>query len=203
MWWKSVLAFYAILPAAATVYFVVFWRWFDYWRYHRPLALLVVGIAFSGLGVVELVGRRWTFARELHPGAVVQGCGWGLIAVSSVLGTVADRQIGFRVRSFTPFFDAHGHLELKTTGAYGVVRHPIYAAGSAFQLGAFLVTGYPSVAIAWAIFTVGALWFTRQEEHRLVALLDEPAEYERYRQRVGALLPKIARRRADQATSPS
>jgi len=61
-----------------------------------------------------------------------------------------------------PFFDEHGRIELKTTGAYGVVRHPIYAAGSGIQLGAFLVTGYQAVFVAWAVFTLGALWFTRQ-----------------------------------------
>ena len=48
--------------------------------------------------------------------------------VRNVLGFAADRQIGIRVRLFTPFFDRHGRIELKTTGAYGIVRHPIYAA---------------------------------------------------------------------------
>jgi len=38
------------------------------------------------------------------------------------------------------------------------------------------------------------LWFTRQEEARLVALLDDPTEYDRYRARVPALLPRLGRR---------
>lgn len=32
-------------------------------------------------------------------------------------------------------------------------------------------------------------WFTRQEERRLMTLLDDPADYERYRKRVSTLLP--------------
>jgi protein-S-isoprenylcysteine O-methyltransferase Ste14 len=45
------------------------------------------------------------------------------------------------------------------------------------------------------VLAAGALWFTRQEERRLVALLDDPAAYERYRRRVPALLPRITRGR--------
>jgi protein-S-isoprenylcysteine O-methyltransferase Ste14 len=64
----------------------------------------------------------------------------------------------------------------------------------------FLATGYPAVAIAWAVFTLGAMWFTRHEEKRLAALLDDPAEYERYRERVPALFPWIGRRRRTRAS---
>jgi len=60
-----------------------------------------------------------------------------------VFGTVADRQIG--LRSFMPFLDDDGRIQLKTTGAYGVVRHPIYASGIGFQLGVLLVTGFGPV----------------------------------------------------------
>jgi protein-S-isoprenylcysteine O-methyltransferase Ste14 len=119
--------------------------------------------------------------------------GWVIVVAASAVGTVADRQIGFRVRSFTPFFEEHGRLELRTSGAYGLVRHPIYAAAIAFQLGIFLVTGYPVVAVACVVLALGAQWFTRQEEARLVALLDDPTQYERYRERVPALLPRIRR----------
>jgi protein-S-isoprenylcysteine O-methyltransferase Ste14 len=195
MTWRSILAFVAILPAAATFYFFIFWRWFDLWRKHRVLTFLV--LIGSIVAVPVLVGGPggWAFAERIRFPAAVQIVGWFLVALATVLGTIADRQIGLRVRLFMPFFDEHGRIELKTTGAYGVVRHPIYAAGSGFQLGAFLVTGHPAVFVAWAVFTLGALWFTRQEERRLVGLLDDPSEYDRYRQRVPALFPRIRRLR--------
>jgi protein-S-isoprenylcysteine O-methyltransferase Ste14 len=147
--------------------------------------------SFGGVGGLVAVLHRWTFAGRLHPPAWMQATGWAVVVVASAFGTVADRQIGLRVRSFTPFFETHGRLELKTSGAYGVVRHPIYAAGIADQLGIFLVTGYPVVAVACVVLALGAQWFTRQEEARLVALLDDPAEYERYRERVPALRPRL------------
>ena len=143
---------------------------------------------------VELVAfPQWTFASRLSMPLGLQVAGWVLIAAATIFGWIADRQIGMRIRSFAPFFDEHGRIRLRTTGAYGIVRHPIYAAGRVFQFGAFLVTGYPSVLVAWAIFGFGAIWFTRQEEQRLMELLDDPLEYERYRDRVPALffLPRV------------
>jgi protein-S-isoprenylcysteine O-methyltransferase Ste14 len=194
MWWRRLLAFSAILPAAATFYFFVFWHWFDFWTKRRTLTYVLVPAWFVLVGVVVVVLSRWTFGARVDPPVWAQVLGWVVVVVVSVFGTVADRQIGIRVRTFMPFFDEHGHIDLKTTGPYGVVRHPIYAAGSGYQLGTFLVTGYPAVLVAWAVLTFGALWFTRQEEGRLLALLDDPTQYERYRQRVPALLPRLRRR---------
>jgi protein-S-isoprenylcysteine O-methyltransferase Ste14 len=194
MWWRGPLVLSAVLPAAATLYFFVFWQWFEFWRRHRTLSLLLVLGSFGGAAALAIGFHRWTFGGQLHLPVAVRAVGWATIVLSSVFATVADRQIGLRVRTFMPFFDERGRLELKTTGAYGVVRHPIYASASAFQLGVFLVTGYPSVALAWAVLTLGSLWFTRQEEARLVALLDDPTAYDRYRETVPALLPRLRRR---------
>ncbi len=59
--------------------------------------------------------------------------------------------------------------------------------------GVFLVSGYTAVLVAWAIFGLTSIWFTRQEEIRLMALLDDPSEYKRYRKRVPALFPFLRR----------
>ena len=191
------LAVGAILPAGATLYFFVFWHWFDYWRKHRTLTYTLALGTFAALGVGIYVLRGEVFAERIGFPIWVQVAGWVLVVLACVLGFVADRQIGIRVRSFTPFFEAQGRIALKTTGAYGIVRHPIYAAGIGYQLGVFLVTGYVAVVAACVVFVLGALWFTRQEEQRLVALLEDPGEYERYRARVPALFPApFGRRRA-------
>ncbi len=189
----KLLAIWAILPAAATFYFVLFWTHFDFWSKRRLLWMGMLGLTFAATAAIALVLRRWTFAGRFDLPVLVAVIGWVLFAAVGVFGTIADRQIGFRVRSFAPFFGRTGRITLQTTGAYGVVRHPIYAAGSWFQLAIFLVTGYPSVLIAWAIFTFGAFWFTKREEEQLVRLLDDPSEYDRYRARVPALFPRLAR----------
>src|SRR5262249_22319828 len=144
---------------------------------------------FVGLGAAIVVGRGVVFAGAVDLPGWARGAGWATIAAATAFGTVADRQIGFRVRSFMPFFYARGKIELRTTGAYAVVRHPISPSGIWFQLGASLAPGAPPVLVACAVSAAGATWFTRREEERLVALLDEPAAYARYRERVPALLP--------------
>jgi protein-S-isoprenylcysteine O-methyltransferase Ste14 len=189
-----VLVVLAILQAGATPYFFVFWRWFSHWRAHWfQTGALMIG-TFSLLGV--LLHELWgvVLAARLDLPAWLSSAGWALLAVAYVFGLVADRQIGFRVRSFTPFFESHGRIRLKTTGAYGVVRHPIYTSGIGYQLGVFLVSGYVAVLIACVTFVLGALYFTRQEERRLMELLEDPSEYERYRSRVPALFPRLRRK---------
>src|SRR5262249_13380299 len=155
---------------------------------HRVLTWTLMLATIYGLGAAAYVWRDEVLAPSLAmPMPVpVQALGWAIVLAASVFGTVADRQIGLRVRSFAPFFAEAGRIRLVTTGAYGVVRHPIYAAGIWFQLGALLVSGSLAVAIACGVLAGGACWFTRQEERRLVALLDDPAAYERYRARVPA-----------------
>jgi protein-S-isoprenylcysteine O-methyltransferase Ste14 len=185
----QVLALSAILPAGATLYFFVFWHWFDHWRRHRVQTYSLMCGTLIALGAAVWFFRGVVFAHRVLPPWWVQVIGWAVVAIAGGFGMVADRQIGMRVRSFMPFFDEHGRIELKTTGAYGVVRHPIYAAGIGYQLGVCLVTGYIAVAIALPVLGLGALWFTRQEERRLVELLDDPEAYRRYRDRVPALFP--------------
>lgn len=201
----SVLAFTVLLPAAGTPWFFVFWTWFEHWRRRRILTYSIWAVLFGAWAAVIVVFDARSWLGRITAPAYVEGVGWALIVAASALGFVADRQIGVRVRSFAPFFDYHGHLDLKTTGAYGVVRHPIYAAVIGYGLGIFLVTGWVAVLAAWAIFTLGAIWFSRQEERRLVALLDDPSEYERYRRRVPALVPlvRIGRSRAGARAEPA
>jgi protein-S-isoprenylcysteine O-methyltransferase Ste14 len=186
-----VLALTGILPAAATFYFYVFWRWFDFWRRHRVLTYSLMFGSFAVLGVAVHANPDVTYSYELRLPVALRAMGWALIGSATLFALVADRQIGLRVRSFAPFFEPHGKIRLCTRGAYGVVRHPIYSAGIAYQLGVFLVTGVVAVLLALAVFGLGALWFTRQEEQRLLQLLDDPTEYERYRRKVPALFPRV------------
>jgi protein-S-isoprenylcysteine O-methyltransferase Ste14 len=196
MWdWRRALAFGCLFGLVAPIYFFVFWHWFDFWRKRRLAWFLMLGgtaVAVWGSGYIL---RSYVWAGRIRLPLAAVACGWMLFGVVIVFGFVADRQIGVRVRSFRPFFEHHGHIELKTTGAYGIVRHPIYAAGLGELVSVFLITGYPSVLVVALIYTIGATWFTRQEEARLVALLDDPAAYDRYRARVPALIPRVRRRR--------
>jgi protein-S-isoprenylcysteine O-methyltransferase Ste14 len=190
-----ILAYFAILPAGVSFWFFLFWGRFEFWRKHRVFTYAMIAAVFALTGVVVYASRGTWLRWHVSMPTGVRIVGWVLIGVATVFGWIADRQIGFRVRSFAPFFDEHGHIELKTSGAFGVVRHPIYVAGRIFTLGAFLVTGYVAVLLAYAVFGLGSVWFSRREEEQLVKLLDDPESYERYRARVPALFPRIIPRR--------
>jgi protein-S-isoprenylcysteine O-methyltransferase Ste14 len=183
------LATIAILPVGASVGFALFWPWFSWWRRHQGLFYgLMVGMLMA-VGTTVVAFREDVFGVQVEMPWPVVAVGWAIIAAATVFGTIADRQIGIHVRAFVPFFEDHGKIELVTTGAYAVVRHPIYAGGIAFQLGVALATGYAAVAVAFAVFAASAVWFTREEERRLVALLRDPEAYARYKARVPALFP--------------
>src|SRR5262245_5658248 len=190
-----VLAIFVIIPAGATLWFFTFWHWFEYWKRHLVQTYALLLGMFITIVIVATVWRDMILPHAITFPLAVRLLGWVLVAAAGVLGFVADRQIGIRVRWFMPFFEAHGRIRLHTSGAYGIVRHPIYAAVIGSQLGVFLVTGYPAVLAACVVLALGALWFTRQEERHLIALLDDPAEYERYRAEGPALLPWRFRRR--------
>jgi protein-S-isoprenylcysteine O-methyltransferase Ste14 len=187
------LALVAIIPAAATLYFGAFWTWFAFWRRHPALTYAMMIGTIAGFAAAIVLGREAVLEPAIAVPLPIRIGGACLIAAALVVGTIADRQIGFHVRSFAPYFEHRGRIALVTTGAYGLVRHPIYASGIWFQLGTFLATGFLAVAAACLVFGLGAAWFTRQEERRLVTLLDDPSAYERYRARVPALLPRIRR----------
>jgi protein-S-isoprenylcysteine O-methyltransferase Ste14 len=188
------IAIIGVFPAVATVWFFVFWRWFDRWRAHRAFTYALAFVIIAGWTAATIVLRDDLLAWRVDMPAPIAALGWIVIALSFVLGVVADRQIGWHVRSFAPFFDRDGSIDLVTNGAYGIVRHPIYSSGIWFQIGVFLATGYVAVAIALVVYAAGAAWFTRQEERRLVEIIADRAEYDRYRARVPALIP-FARRK--------
>ncbi len=192
---RRALALTATVPAVATFYFAGFWLFFDFWRKRRAATYVFMLGSIYAFGFAVYHYRGFLFAYELRLPRALHVAGWLLVVAACLFGFIADRQIGLRVRSFAPFFEPHGRITLETTGVYGVVRHPIYASGVWYQIGAFLITGYWIIAAAWVVFTAGAFWFTRKEEQHLKALLADPTEYDRYRARVPALFPFLKRRK--------
>ena len=185
------MALYAVWVSGAAMWFLWFWPGFRFWRRHPVLTYSLLGSYCALVGLFVYRSGEVLLGSTVAVPGWVRAVGWALIAAAAVLAVAADRQIGLRVRSFVPFFERSGRIELRTTGAYGIVRHPIYAAGIGFELGVFLLSGALAVLIAAAVLALAASWFTRQEERRLLQLLDDPEAYERYRARVPALFPRL------------
>jgi protein-S-isoprenylcysteine O-methyltransferase Ste14 len=98
-------------------------------------------------------------------------------------------------RSWRDIFFGHGLVqgqELITTGAYGFVRHPVYAA--ALLIWAGLSIGgrsFPASLITLGYVIPGYLLYLRSEEEMMTEAFG--AEYARYRAAVPMLIPRRRR----------
>jgi protein-S-isoprenylcysteine O-methyltransferase Ste14 len=97
-----------------------------------------------------------------------------------------------------------GHA-LRTTGPYAITRHPIYTWMLVLLLGSTLSQGLGRWIALFVIVAVILSLKARTEERLLRQAF--PGEYDRYRERVPALIPLPRRRsaisRADDARQPS
>ena len=99
-----------------------------------------------------------------------------LIAAGAAIAIASARALG---RALTPFPRPRPGGRLVTSGPYGVVRHPIYAAGLLCFAGYALVTSLPALA---ATVALGAAWYGKAAvEERLLA--ERHPEYQAYARR--------------------
>ncbi len=121
--------------------------------------------------------------------------GWGLFAVSAVLGWLPI--VVFRRRGRVAKGKSYVHTTtLVTTGIYTVVRHPQFLAGD------FLAVAVMCITQRWPAYVVGAVavaanrWTMVKADRRLVAKFGEPyQEYARCVPRTNLLLGTVRRLR--------
>jgi len=85
--------------------------------------------------------------------------------------------------------DAFGGRGLVTDGAFGMVRHPLYAGSLFFYLGIALSTLSLASLAAWCLTAVFYDIIARYEESLLLERYGE--EYRQYRRRVPKWIPRI------------
>jgi protein-S-isoprenylcysteine O-methyltransferase Ste14 len=110
--------------------------------------------------------------------------GLGLLVLGVVVFRAAQRMLGpALVATPMPVPDAL----LRDSGVYSVVRHPIYTA---------IITGVFGWALLWnsvaglVLAALGCLFFLAKIRYEEVLLLDVFPEYEEYRRKVSALIPR-------------
>ena len=135
--------------------------------------VLIQATLFAGVVATGLVGARWpeNLQAPALVIAIIAGAAGLWLAVSAV-GTLG--------KSVSPFPKPPATSELKQTGVYTLVRHPIYG-------GILLLSLAWSLAFSpWALVPTGvlaiALWFKSGLEERW--LIDRHTAYAGYRQRV-------------------
>lgn len=93
-----------------------------------------------------------------------------------------NQTIGQIVNDKSVLLDSNKHINLVTTGPYGIIRHPIYCGLLLEAFGSNIVGGFRSVLAVIAFFSVSVAYIVQlsQEEHELNKLLGE--KYDQYKQ---------------------
>jgi protein-S-isoprenylcysteine O-methyltransferase Ste14 len=122
------------------------------------------------------------------------------LSLSAALGAIAlvrasKKNLGRQWALAARVIDGH---RLVTTGPFGRVRHPLYLAMGILLLAPVIgLSSWLGTAAALSLFAAGTWLRVRAEESVLAEAFG--AEYEAYRKRVPAFIPRL--RRADGASS--
>lgn len=173
---------------------LAFAAWARQWtvaRRGRSEAGRVANPAWRAGGLLEFAGFAVLFVwPRPHPAALPVWVYAGASAIalaSAALGARAALDIGEHMRVQAVVTAEH---RLVTTGAYSMVRHPMYAAAFGLLVAAALVFTDPAaLAVAGPLFLIGTEIRTRAEDKLLASHFG--AAHEQYRRRVKAYLPGI------------
>ena len=135
---------------------------------------------------VVLASRPWWGGLELAI-PLARALGLALLTVSTVFTLWARLALG---TSWSAAPEIGGDRRLRTSGPYGVTRHPIYTGLPGMILGSAALTGSGQVIV---LVPVGLMLLSVKihfEERLLTATF--PDEYERYRRRVPLLVPGLS-----------
>jgi protein-S-isoprenylcysteine O-methyltransferase Ste14 len=142
------------------------------------------GIFIQGIGFAILWMNNY-FARSPSRGRIAASV--ACLALGGVLSWTSARTLGRQWR-----FDAglNADHELVQSGAYRVVRHPIYASMLCMLLGTgLLIAPLPRLVIALMFFLVGLEIRVRIEDALLMSRFGD--EFRDYQRRVAAYLPFV------------
>tara|TARA_Y100001970_G_scaffold219242_1_gene268980 strand:- start:52 stop:408 length:357 start_codon:yes stop_codon:yes gene_type:complete len=112
------------------------------------------------------------------------------IAVSGVAITLFAMSRFSLGKNYSPCYDSYMPKNLKTTGIYSLVRHPIYSSNILLMIGIFISTGSLIIAANTLVLFI---------YYALSALIEEKAiakrfpKYESYKRKTGMFLPNFAR----------
>ncbi|WP_127127905.1 isoprenylcysteine carboxylmethyltransferase family protein [Georgenia sp. SYP-B2076] len=140
---------------------------------------------------VALAGLAWPGPPLWRPRAPVRAAGVLLAAAGAALALAGVRPYG---RHLTPHVQPAPAVPLITTGAYRVIRHPIYTGLTLGGAGVALLRRRPEPVASWAVLTAVLTTKSLLEERALTKRFG--AQYVAYAARTPRL-PGRRRRRAD------
>tara|TARA_Y100001970_G_C13854052_1_gene660779 strand:+ start:78 stop:683 length:606 start_codon:yes stop_codon:yes gene_type:complete len=93
-------------------------------------------------------------------------------------------------RNYSPCYDSYMPKNLKTTGIYSLVRHPIYSSNILLMIGIFISTGSLIIAANTTVLLVYYILSAFIEEK---AIIRKFPKYKSYKSRTGMFLPNFSR----------
>ena len=156
-------------------------------RQRRP-SITVSGPTIAGLSLECIaIFLAWVFrlTGQNPPGLARIIASMALGPISAALAWSAVKHLGRQFRIQAGLYVDH---ELVRTGAYRLVRHPIYASLLGILLSTLLLlTPWPWVAVSLVLFIAGTEIRVRTEDGLLASRFG--AEFEQYRNQVPAYIP--------------
>jgi protein-S-isoprenylcysteine O-methyltransferase Ste14 len=155
----------------------------------RPIDLVLDLAAFSGMEIIPLiyVFSGWPPFADY---ARLDLLGWlGAIAFAGCLYLLYRAHIDLG-RNWSPTVEVTATQSLVTSGIYGVIRHPIYAAMWLWGVAqALLLANWIAGPATLVLF--GLVYFVRVPREEQMMLDHFGEEYRAYLQRTGGVIPKF------------
>ena len=152
-------------------------------QYYPPLVWLPFVFAYSQVAWFP------TLVPSIDLPTSIQFAGFGIAVVSAVFAAWGMWGLGRSYGIRLDLFEGHA---LKTTGAFALVRHPMYFGIVAYHVGAMIALESVPLLILTAVFVVPLTLARIAAEERV--LREAFAPYSDYASRVPALLPLIGSR---------
>ena len=141
---------------------------------------VIVGVAW-----VAVPRADWN-SLALHPPAWIRILGLAILLAATAFTLWARLALGTMWSGAPTVKQLH---QLRTSGAYGVTRHPIYTGMLSMMLGSLLLAGGGRWIAPFPVFLVLLEIKIRVEERLMLA--EFPDDYPRYRQLVPQLVPGL------------
>jgi protein-S-isoprenylcysteine O-methyltransferase Ste14 len=162
-------------------------------RRRAPAAILGIALQAGAVAIIWNV-RRVPLGAPILPAlptvnAVIAAAAAILAWASVVLMLWAIRTLGRQWAVAARLVDGH---ELITTGPYAIVRNPVYLGFFGLSVATGVVATVPlALPLAIAMFVIGTIVRVRAEEQLLRS--EFGAAFDRYAERVPALMPRLVR----------
>jgi protein-S-isoprenylcysteine O-methyltransferase Ste14 len=193
-WIRYVLASMVVIltPGAVLYWFAVhpfapFWRRVGHW-WGLGAACLTCGVTTWALWRV----RHALLAADLGANVVTATIGLGLLVLAVAMRRAVSRQLSLSTLAGLPELAPERYrVGVLDQGIYARIRHPRYLQVMLAMAGYALISNYLAAYAVVAILLVLFAVLIPMEEHELCARLGP--DYEAYRRRVPALLPRWRR----------